>query len=122
VAHVRLAIFSLLIASLMWACDKDTPTKGVDPTASVVLDTISLDQNYPNPFTPSTSISFTLLEKSDYTLTIYDVKGDVVKVYSGTEEAGTYEVTWETGEILPGVYFYRLVAGDYSATKKLIVL
>jgi hypothetical protein len=82
----------------------------------------SLAQNYPNPFNPTTRISFSLKETSDYTLTIYNVSGQVVKTFAGTREAGTYEETWEAGSNASGVYFYKLVAGNFSQTKKMVLL
>jgi Secretion system C-terminal sorting domain len=82
----------------------------------------ALAQNYPNPFNPSTNISFSLIQKSDYTLTIYNVSGQVVKTFSGTHEAGTYEETWDAGASASGVYYYKLVAGSFSQTKKMVLL
>jgi len=82
----------------------------------------ALAQNYPNPFNPSTNISFSLIQKSDYTLTIYNVSGQVVKTFSGTHDAGTYEETWDAGASASGVYYYKLVAGNFSQTKKMVLL
>jgi len=82
----------------------------------------ALAQNYPNPFNPTTNISFSLVQKSDYTLTIYNVSGQVVKSFAGTHEAGTYEETWDANNNASGVYFYKLVAGNFSQTKKMVLL
>jgi Secretion system C-terminal sorting domain len=82
----------------------------------------ALAQNYPNPFNPSTNISFSLVQKSDYTLTIFNVTGQVVKTFAGTHDAGTYEVTWDAGASASGVYYYKLVAGSFSQTKKMVLL
>ena len=82
----------------------------------------SLSQNYPNPFNPSTVISFTLPTRSEYTLSIYNVTGQVVQTFSGVEEAGTVDLTWEAGQLASGVYFYRLQAGNFTDTKKMVLL
>jgi hypothetical protein len=82
----------------------------------------SLSQNYPNPFNPSTVISFTLPTRSEYTLSIYNVTGQVVQTFSGVQEAGTVDITWEAGQLASGVYFYRLQAGNFTDTKKMVLL
>ncbi len=83
----------------------------------------SLSQNYPNPFNPSTVISFTLPTRSEYTLSIYNVTGQVVQTFSGVQEAGTVDLTWDAGQLASGVYFYRLQAGNnFTDTKKMILL
>jgi hypothetical protein len=83
----------------------------------------SLNQNYPNPFNPTTVLSFNLPVASDYTLTIYNVSGQVLKSFSGHANAGETSVEWNAGDHqASGVYFYRLDAGSYSATRKMILL
>jgi len=82
----------------------------------------SLLQNYPNPFNPSTTISFVLGEKSDYKLTIYNVTGQVVQTFDRTAEAGEHSVVWDAADNSSGVYFYKLEAGNFSSTKKMVLL
>ena len=83
----------------------------------------ALNQNYPNPFNPGTVISFSLPQASDYTLTIYNVTGQEVASFAGTAEAGEHSVEWLTdGSEASGIYFYKLDATDFSATKKMILL
>jgi len=82
----------------------------------------NLDQNYPNPFNPTTQISFSLPTASAYTLTIYNVNGQKVTEFSGAKEAGSHSVTFDGKGIASGVYFYRLVAGDFAVTRKMILL
>jgi hypothetical protein len=84
----------------------------------------SLSQNYPNPFNPSTNIQFALPVAGEYTLTIYNVNGQVVKTFSGQAEAGWQTVVWNTNEsnVASGVYFYRLNAGAFSSVKKMVLL
>ena len=82
----------------------------------------ALHQNYPNPFNPTTAISFSLPSASDYTLTIYNVNGQEVSRMAGTHEAGVVELEWDAGELASGVYFYKLNAGSFTATKKMVLL
>jgi len=82
----------------------------------------ALNQNYPNPFNPTTTISFNLPISSDYTLTMYNVTGQQVAEFTGTHEAGTVSIEWNASDMASGVYFYKLNAGDFSATKKMVLL
>jgi len=83
----------------------------------------SLYQNYPNPFNPKTNIKFDLPKSSYVTLKVYDVTGQQVdEMLSQTMEAGSYTVTWDASHLSSGVYFYKLTAGDYSETKRMVLL
>jgi len=88
-----------------------------------------LSQNYPNPFNPSTIVEFSLPEASDVTLEIYNILGQRVKTLIDGQklQAGKHSVEWrsdDAGEnkVSSGVYFYRLRAGDKTATKKMMLL
>jgi len=89
--------------------------------ATPVVTSLGLS-NYPNPFNPTTTISFSLGEKSDYKLTIYNVTGQVVRTFEGNADAGEQAVVWDASSNSSGVYFYKLEAGDHSATKKMVLL
>ncbi|MBU0984928.1 MAG: T9SS type A sorting domain-containing protein [candidate division Zixibacteria bacterium] len=84
----------------------------------------ALDQNYPNPFNPSTDISFTLPIAVNVRLEIINVAGQVVTTLVGGEEypAGHHTVSWNGSGVATGVYLYRLEAGDFTDTKKMILL
>ena len=85
--------------------------------------TFELAQNYPNPFNPTTTISFTLPSSSDYTLTIYNVNGQVVEQFAGRANAGTTSVVWDANDQASGIYFYRLTADSHTTiTKKMVLL
>ncbi len=82
-----------------------------------------LCQNYPNPFNPTTNIRFQMAEPGFVTLEVYDVLGRKVTTLVHQKEApGNYSVTFDGSRLASGVYFYRLVAGNYSETKKLMVV
>jgi len=84
---------------------------------------ITLNQNYPNPFNPSTTISFTIPSKSFVTLKIFDMLGrEIATILSEQLPLGNYTQHWNAANISSGVYFYRLQAGSYTETKKLILL
>lgn len=82
-----------------------------------------LEQNYPNPFNPSTNISFSLPSKSFVTLKIFDIIGkEVATVVKEELPAGNYTRQWNAKDLSSGIYFYRLQAGKYIETKKLVLL
>jgi minor extracellular serine protease Vpr len=90
--------------------------------------TYDLGQNYPNPFNPTTQIAYTVAERGKVSLKVFDVLGrQVSTIFDGEQEAGSYRVTWNgrNANNLPvtsGVYFYRLESGNFSQTKKMVVL
>lgn len=101
----------------------DLSVLGTSVEARGLPEMYDLAQNYPNPFNPSTTISYELPRLSEVTLTVYDVLGRKVTVLaSGTQPAGTYEVTFDATELPSGIYFYRLAAGDYVETKRMVVV
>jgi hypothetical protein len=83
----------------------------------------SLDQNYPNPFNPTTEIHYQLPENSFVTLKVYDILGrEVATLINERQNVGNYSVTFNAGHLSSGVYLYRLQAGAYSNTKKLLLV
>ena len=84
-----------------------------------------LEQNYPNPFNPSTTINYNIPKTSQVTLTVYNILGGVVKTLVNNEQPpGNYSVRFIAGskQMASGVYFYRLQAGSFVRTKKMILL
>ncbi len=82
-----------------------------------------LYQNYPNPFNPSTNIQYAISSKQFVTLKVYDILGnELATLINEVKPAGTYEVTWNAVNLPSGVYFYQLKAGNFTATKKLLLL
>ena len=82
-----------------------------------------LEQNYPNPFNPSTTIRYGLPQKSAVQLTIFNTLGQqVATIVQGEQEAGNHEVRFDGSNLSSGVYFYRLQAGEFVQTRKLLLL
>lgn len=82
-----------------------------------------LNQNYPNPFNPSTAISYQLSAFSHVTLKIFDILGNEVStLVNENQRAGYYKINFNAGNLSSGVYFYRLQAGNFVSSKKMIVL
>jgi N-acetylneuraminic acid mutarotase len=78
---------------------------------------------YPNPFNPSTTIRYEITERKKVTLTIHNTLGQqVATLVQGQQEAGSYDVKFDGSGLASGVYFYRLQAGSFLATKKLLLV
>jgi photosystem II stability/assembly factor-like uncharacterized protein len=97
-------------------------TTSVKETISLLPQQFLLEQNYPNPFNPSTIISYQVPKASHVLLKIYDVLGREVSTLIDKEQVpGNYKIQF-SGQLSSGVYFYRLTAGDFSQTKKMLML
>jgi len=95
----------------------------VENNQSSILKKFYLQQNYPNPFNPSTDISFNLPSKSFVSLKVFDLIGrDVATIVSEELSAGNHTKQWNAENYPSGVYFYRLQAGTFTETKKLVLL
>ncbi|MCX7610149.1 MAG: T9SS type A sorting domain-containing protein [Ignavibacterium sp.] len=111
---------------------------GIDED-EIIVKSFHLEQNYPNPFNPFTTIRFTIPDinisfsknsennlvqnEKKVTLKIYDVTGkEISTLVNETKQAGTYEVKFDASNLTSGVYFYQLKVGNYSETKKMVLL
>jgi len=91
--------------------------------SQLTLRNFVLHQNYPNPFNPSTSIQYQVSNISNISLKVYDVLGNEVATLVNEEKpAGSYEVNFNASKLSSGVYFYRIQAGSFVETKKMILL
>jgi hypothetical protein len=85
--------------------------------------TFGLDQNYPNPFNPVSTIGFSIPESRFVTLKVYDILGREVAVLMNEKKPpGRYEVEFDGSGLSSGIYFYRLTAGQYVETRKMILM
>jgi hypothetical protein len=98
----------------------DTPL-GISNNSAPV--SFSLKQNYPNPFNPSTQINYDIMSDANAKIIIYDMLGREVKtLVNKFHKSGRYSVILNAGELTSGVYFYKLVAEDFTDTKKLVLV
>lgn len=96
---------------------------GVKPISNSVPMVYNLYQNYPNPFNPSTTIKFDLPKQDFVSIKMYDLLGrEVNEILKENLSAGSYELTFDAGNLSSGVYFYRLKAGDFEDVKKMVLL
>jgi len=85
--------------------------------------TFSLSQNYPNPFNLHTTIKFALPEDSYVSVNVYDLMGNhIITLINGTKQAGYHQIVWDATDFASGVYFYRIEAGDFTETRKMLVI
>ncbi|MFZ1683885.1 MAG: DUF4038 domain-containing protein [Candidatus Zixiibacteriota bacterium] len=93
-----------------------------------IPDKFSLSQNYPNPFNPTTTIEFSLQASGNVTLDVFNLLGQRIRTLAdGVMEAGTHRVEWNSRDdhgstVSSGVYFYRLTAGEFVESKKMMLL
>jgi len=86
-------------------------------------DQFSLQQNYPNPFNPVTTIQFSILQRNNVTLKVYDVLGNEVATLVNEErDRGVYSVDFDASRLASGLYLYRIQAGSFVETKKMILI
>jgi len=97
----------------------DKPTNS---TADAIPDRYDLSANFPNPFNPSTTITFAMPDAGKVMLAVYNLSGELVQtLVDGEMKAGYHRLTFDASRLASGVYFYRLDAGAFSATRKMIL-
>ena len=97
--------------------------ESVVAVASHTPHAFTLSQNSPNPFNPVTSIPFTLGHESHVSLSVYNIAGEkVTELAEGRFPAGAHNVSWDASEFASGVYFYRIVTGDFIETRKMMLV
>jgi hypothetical protein len=98
-------------------------TSRVEQLSPTAPKTFLLEQNYPNPFNPSTTIRYQLPVASEVKLEVYDVLGKkIATLVNERQSAGSYQVVWNASGLSSGTYFYRLQAGTFVETKKMIMV
>lgn len=96
----------------------------IEPVNSVVPGDFSLGQNYPNPFNPSTKINFSVPQATHVSIKVFDASGrEISELVNEFAQAGNYTVDFNaSSQLTSGVYFYTMLAGDYRATKKFMLV
>lgn len=101
---------------------KFTGTTSVE-NQNVIPNKFTLEQNYPNPFNPSTKISWQSPAAGWQTLKVYDILGNEIATLVNEEKpAGTYEIEFDGSVLSSGIYFYKLTAGAFSETRKMLLM
>jgi len=82
-----------------------------------------LSQNFPNPFNPSTTISYSIPKQSNVSLKVYDMLGrEIAELVDAEKSAGSYKVNFDAGNLSSGIYFYTLKANEFSSTRKMLLI
>jgi hypothetical protein len=115
------------VGDLNWFPAKLTAWTTNPPSAVEKLDgipeTFSLAQNYPNPFNPSTTLQYSIAQRSHVVLDVFNVLGQsVARLVDGELSAGTYRTTFDASHLSSGVYLYRLQAGDFVQTQRMVLM
>jgi len=91
--------------------------------SNILPSNFSLKQNYPNPFNPTTTIQYSIPQHSNVTLKVYDILGnEVATLVNEEKERGIYSVSFDASQLSSGMYLYRLQAGSFIETKKMILV
>lgn len=112
----------LAVSAQYYHFTTDILVVGVDEDPVIVNEFI-LEQNYPNPFNPGTLIKYSLAERSNVTLKVYDVLGNEVAVLvNSKQEVGSYDVNFDASNLASGLYIYTLNTGSFTSSKKMMLL
>jgi photosystem II stability/assembly factor-like uncharacterized protein len=96
---------------------------GISQISNIIPGKYSLNQNFPNPFNPSTNITFSIHESAFTELKVFDITGkEVAQLVGKTLNAGEYSYSFDGGSLHSGIYFYTLQAGDFYQTRKMVLL
>jgi hypothetical protein len=115
------------IGAKVWTFSTE-PEQALNSQDDLIPEEFALFQNYPNPFNPFTSIRYTLPVESEVRLDIFNLLGQhILTLVNGDQKAGFYQVIWDTSDaqgqpVRSGIYVYRLIAGNFIQTKKMILM
>jgi hypothetical protein len=99
------------------------PIVGVSERTGILPSKPKLYANYPNPFNPMTTLKYDLSAKGHVRLSVFNILGQEVAVLlDAQKEAGSYSIQFNAAQIASGVYFYRMEAGSYAETRKMLLL
>jgi hypothetical protein len=93
------------------------------PLTSALPTSFSLEQNFPNPFNPTTTIQFSIPQTSKVDLMVYDALGkEIVSLVRGTRQSGTYQILLDASRLATGIYYYKLTAGSFIDIKRMVLI
>lgn len=106
-----------------WVFTASSTATSVEPVETGLPEEFVIFQNYPNPFNPTTTIRFSLPKKSTVRIVVYNLLGAAITTLVDQQlHAGSYETRWDASSMPSGVYFYRLEAEEFVATRRLVLL
>lgn len=105
-----------------WQLYHQTVSTNINNDALLPIE-FKLEQNYPNPFNPNTIIRFAMPERANVLLKIYDLLGgEIITLVNEEKEAGWYNIHFNAVELASGFYIYKIKAGSYSSSKKMLII
>jgi C1A family cysteine protease len=105
------------------ALTTDRTATGFHPQNNTVPENYVLRQNYPNPFNPLTTIEFSLPTASRVSITVYNVSGqEVMRLVDKAYPSGIHEFQWDASKLASGIYYYQIVTGEFTSTRKAILM
>ena len=115
-------IFAGLHGQSVWRRDL-AEIIGIQNISTEIPSSFSLSQNYPNPFNPSTNVQFSIPNVQFVSLKVFDILGkEITTLVNEKLQPGTYETSFDASQLPSGIYFYRLNAGNFSETKKMLMI
>ncbi len=119
--HLWVALVVLALSAFM---PGNLSAQGVSPQSGRAQGAgLELGQNYPNPFNPVTTISYTIPKSGFIKIKVYDVTGKEIEILvEEFKNAGRYQVRFEGSNFASGIYFYKLTAGEFSETKRMVLI
>ncbi len=115
----------------LWAVAKDgvvlkldiSEPQAISNEPNTVVHEYNLKQNYPNPFNPKTTIEFSLIKAGNVELTVFNTAGQKVATLINKDmKAGKSQIAWDASNLASGLYYYRLVSGDFKSVKKMLLI
>ena len=106
-----------------YATIKYSQSTGINQISSIIPEQFSLSQNYPNPFNPVTNLEFGISDLGFVSLKVYDILGKEAAIIVNEKlSTGNYKVEFDGSGLTSGVYFYRLTAGEFTDTKRMMLV
>jgi photosystem II stability/assembly factor-like uncharacterized protein len=116
-------LFAGTVGSGVWRRSLSEMITSVEDHSSEIPSRFILEQNFPNPFNPSTKIRYSVSQNSNIMIKVFDILGNEIETLVNEEKPfGTYEITWYAANLSSGIYFYTINAGSFIETKKMILI